>query len=220
MALLLWSGGCDSTLLLHDMLTAAPDADGNRVGRYVKLKPIEPIRVLSINHDQITNSKQGSLARKRLWPKLKKLRGFTYSETTVAINDIGVENGDGGLCQPGIWLLHAAMCLSADEDLYAGYIRTDDIWHRREQLYGAFGWLQAMTEKTGRLLCPLEWMRKGEVIQELERLRLLKDTWHCEDPTDKHKPCGKCASCDTHAMGLVWLERQASLLVPDETKKK
>ena len=45
----------------------------------------------------------------------------------------------------------------------------------------------------GRLCLPLEWARKGEVLEKLDKLKLR--TWSCEYPTKRGRPCGKCHPC-------------------------
>ncbi len=206
MALVLWSGGVDSTFLLYDLLTASNNRRGE--GEYVKLTESETVRTISINHPQITMSEMGAMARKKLVDKLKKKHGFKgFAQTEIIISQTGPEanrNHDDGVIQPVIWLAHAVQYLDTSEDCYIAYIRGDDVWHYRNYLYQAFDSLQALLGKTGKLMMPLEWVKKSEIINRLESLKLLKHTWYCELPTKDEKPCGQCASCQTHKLALLF----------------
>jgi Queuosine biosynthesis protein QueC len=195
MALLLWSGGCDSTLLLHDLLAAKVE-DGQRVGEFVTLARDEPVRAISIDDPQVANGPQQKAARDKLRKRLKVFGNFEHTE--VAVTKTGPDITPSGIPQAAMWLLHAALYLERSEDLYVGYVRGDDVWHKIAWLYQAFASIQGLTEKTGKLILPLEWADKSEVIDRLDKLKLLSGTWHCEKPKG-NRACYACRSCRTHA---------------------
>lgn len=197
MALILWSGGCDSTLVLHNLLrqqkdgTLKDDKDG--------------VCTLSIVHPQIGAVSQQAAARKVLAAKFEA-RGFRFSSGVVRIEhdkDDRVPANQVGLVQPQIWLTTAASYLQSEEDLYVGWIRGDDAWHYAHTLRAAFDALQAVGDKKGKLVTPLDCMRKQDVLRELKELKLLDDCWHCEGVADdKNEPCDACPSCDVHKTAL------------------
>ena len=177
--LLLWSGGCDSTLLLL---------------RY--LKEGKKIRTLAVNHDQVSSAPYEKKARREIKKKLRE-RGFKFRHQEISIRgrERGVQGGNGGLSQPGIWLFAAIGNLNDKETLLTAYIREDDIWHYRQWYVDAFQNLLVIAGKTSELQFPMEWDTKPEIIAELKKEKLLSLTWYCEAPTKSGRRCGRCGSC-------------------------
>ncbi|HEV8061104.1 MAG TPA: 7-cyano-7-deazaguanine synthase [Gemmataceae bacterium] len=197
--LLLWSGGCDSTLMLFWFARQAV-ANGDPAPR-----------TLAINYEQVPCAEQQRKARGAILKELahRKLpvqhAELTLTkETEAAIECEQGANADGsrtGLVQPALWLSLAQPFLQPTENLYLGYVRGDDIWHYRTQLFDAFNAMQGVLKKTGTLQLPYEWWPKCSVISELRAADLLKHVWYCEDRTVK-KPCGSCPACRTMSAGL------------------
>lgn len=196
--LVCWSGGCDSTLLLHE----AARVHGT---------PQSPVRAVAITCDQVTARAREKRARARL------LREFRKQGLHVALTEIHIEtvSGNGiatyGLPQAILWL-YASQMLGSDEHLALGYVRGDD-WtvHQREFLH-VFDSLQRIGGRAGRLLFPLCYIEKRAVLGELSERKLLDLTWWCEIPPE-HKgrePCGKCHSCQRHETALWQLERHGA----------
>lgn len=188
MTLILWSGGCDSTLLLFEHATKALAAGEN------------PPRALSISYDdQIPAGQQHRKARQAILKEFRR-RGLKVDHAEVSFQKSGpisVEPAPG-LPQAILWTGIAQTFLMRDEDLYLAYIRGDDIWHYRQWLFDAFGSTQIVLQKDGKLQLPLEWMAKDEVLKELDAAGLLELTWYCETARGTEmKPCGWCASCKT-----------------------
>jgi hypothetical protein len=204
MALLLWSGGTDSTLLLYDLLAAKYSHDDKKRGQYVELKAGDKIRTISIYHPQQAGYIENHKARQHLLPILRKKYDFPHGE--ISISQDGIDIAPGGMPQPMIWLLQASQYLEKDEDLYAGYVEGDQVWHYRASLVYAFQYVQEFTHRTGKLVLPLEWTTKSEVLYNLQKLRLLNHTWHCELPVEG-KRCKHCPSCTNHDTAL-WRLKQ------------
>ncbi len=207
MALVLWSGGCDSTLVLHNLLKGESPPDGCGV------------KALSVIHPQVNAHKQQKAARKVLAAKLEA-RGLRFQRGTLRYK----QDGDlfsvpgNSLNQPQLWLLAAASFLEEKEDLYAGWIRGDDAWQHAHQVRAAFDAIQAVSGKTGKLLTPLDGMRKSEVLRELRLLKLADDCWYCEGCTDADTtPCGWCVSCDVHRTAEWQLDRPGDKMPIGET---
>lgn len=187
MALVLWSGGCDSTLVLYDL---AREASAEK-----------PVRALSIEHDGVGAEKEQRRARARVLSRMKR-DGLPVKHTTVKITLNGpFFTIPSGTSQPLIWLPSAILFLDEKEDLYTGYIREDDIWHYRSQLYNLFGVMQAFRGHSGDLILPLEWEPKRSVIARLKNTKLADLVWWCEEPK-AGKPCGRCHECERHDSAL------------------
>lgn len=193
--LVCWSGGCDSTLLLHHAAQAYSTAN-------------EPVRAISITSDQVTSGKCEERARKCLLKSLNK-KGLWIKHTEVSIT---TTKGDGllhyGLPQAVMWLL-ASQTLRENESLALGYIRSDDWPQHVESFQSVFDALQKVSGRTGNLWLPLLHTQKRGVLHQLAELDLLDLCWWCECPPPgkaRLKPCGTCPSCQKHAAGLRRLE--------------
>lgn len=213
MSLILWSGGCDSTLMLYYEATTAHAAG-------------EPMpSALSIDYDdQLANTRSQANARAALLKEFGR-RGLRIPATTLTISKQGnlwVERHEGGgLIQPLWWLSLAQTFLKPEEDLYLAYIRGDDIWHYREHLVAAFVAGQAMLKKTGKLCLPFEWVEKQDVLKELKQAGLDKLCWYCEcAERGAAKPCGWCPSCKTMAAGRYLAKRKWGYDKPPEPEKE
>lgn len=189
MALVLWSGGCDSTLVLYRLLKEHQDEDKGYV------------HAISVNHDQVPANKESQIARKKILAKFKKMRLWVL-HTEVNIKSKGYREvyPCGGLTQPTIWLT-IINYLKEKEDLYFGYIKGDDIWHHKYAFEEACKNLFSLGCRSGNVIMPLEYTSKEEVIKELKQLNLLDLCWYCERP-EKGKACGDCLSCKTHRKGM------------------
>lgn len=188
MALVIWSGGCDSTLVLHDVA-----------------KKLGSVRALSIQHPQVLACEESIAARERLLIRLRK-RGLNIEHTTLVLDhgatDIQVETHDGCNPQAVLWLTLGVAYLRQDEDIYFGYHRGDDFWTDQRAVAKAFQALQWIRNGKGKISYPLEGHTKADIIKRLQALGLYRDCWYCEDPR-KGKRCGKCRPCITHRTA-VW----------------
>ncbi len=194
MPLVLWSGGCDSTLVLFDLLR-------KRQAQGILGLPDDPVRAVSFTHPQVMAQEENRKARLALIPILENRFGkFARSEFAITLDGFGCST-NGGCIQPMMWMLQAALCLEKSEDLYIGYVRTDCALVYRPQLYAGFSAIQEMNYRTGKLFFPLEWTQKPEIITRLKTERLYRHTWYCESP-ENGKKCGKCSPCTTHRTAL------------------
>lgn len=192
-ALVLWSGGADSTLVLWDVL------QDPKIGS---------VHALSFDHYSVWAGKEHRRARRsiRAWLRRKGLE-FRHTELAIyphaRIREFDVTSG--GLQHPVIWLPNTIPYMRAEEDVYLAYIRGDDFWHYRQKLIWAFGYLAEVADKKGNLMFPLEYTHKFQVLQRLRKTRgLVSRIWYCETP-EGGKPCGKCTSCFTHRTALMQL---------------
>lgn len=215
MSLLLWSGGLDSTLILHDIAKEARDG--------TKHHP-HGIRVLSVIHEQVgCHQKAAAKSREsiKIWLRRQGMSPtFINLEWKQEWRSWRAEQGIGSANNPQafLWFTIAMNYLEPDEDLYAGYIRGDDFWHHIGAVRHSFGALKALAGHGGTMIFPLEWERKSDVIRRTKELGLYDLCWWCEENSPpkvnrKLVACGKCQSCLTNEAGLWELERAKKLEV-------
>jgi 7-cyano-7-deazaguanine synthase in queuosine biosynthesis len=199
--LLLWSGGCDSTLVLWNLLQDQSPSS-------------QPIRTLAILHPSLGANEEQSAARAAILARLAE-RSFRVCHTDVSISQAGsaYPTCHGGIIQPIVWLSIAIPYLLDEDDLYTGWVRGDDVWHHKTEVRWIFDYSTQMLNKRGKLQYPLEYTHKSEVIDLLRRAKLMDLVWWCESPVQS-KPCGLCGSCVTHAEALArgrWTKKQAKV---------
>lgn len=174
--LVLWSGGMDSTLLLHQLLNQFPNDH------------ITAISVIggNVGYDRL---KQEKKAKKEL---LKRLASrVDYKEINVK-TDLKIITW-----QMPIWLSHVLPYLKDGDTLNMGYLSSDGFtfFSSRENFKTAFdAMMKLQGKKDTKIIFPLEGWTKGDVIKDLKKARLLKYCWYCGIPK-KGRPCGKCMKC-------------------------
>lgn len=195
MALVCWSGGCDSTLVLYDLAKKSSLA--------------EPVRAISFIHCQIGAGAESMLARDKILAWMRG-KGFHIKHQTVEINHKGdFDCVRHGLEQPIMWLANCIPYLEEAEDLYVGWLRGDYAAARSTEAKWAFDYMQGIGGRKGKLITPLMDEDKAEVIGKLEK-ELLDLCWWCENPVDG-KQCGKCDPCVTHRVALAKIELKRNL---------
>lgn len=207
MTLVLWSGGCDSTLALFD------ESRKSEKGK--------PTKAISVDHYNVGAGKQQARARTRILAALKK-RGHYVEHVTVKISaDEGtiLKAQQSGIVQAALWLGTVTPYLATDEDLVTGYIRGDDAFHYRSQLVGAFRGLRNLQNKNGELRFPLEWSEKADVIRRLREVDLFDLVWWCEDP-HMFNPCGDCAPCKSVFKAEVMIREEKRRLRASKKKAR
>jgi 7-cyano-7-deazaguanine synthase in queuosine biosynthesis len=230
--IVLWSGGLDSSLLLHCAANNLQCGDFD-FGKYEDAG--KRLLAVAIVHDQVGANAQQECARLNM---LKAWHGNTkrtieYARINVSHDSLATRSN--GLVQPQFWLTTVVPMLGDHEDLFIGYIRSDDIWHYRQHVENAFWGMQGLSHKDGKLIMPMEWFSKSEVISgvkhaahpdldshlscERRLVGLDKLVWYCESPAANHSgvPCGRCGSCETHLMHEHFIKFKADR---DELEKK
>lgn len=179
MALVCWSGGLDSTLLLRDLLQ--------------EQKFSEPVRTLSVHHSNVGAWEEQKAARTKLKSYFEKIgHKLSCLEVEVKSSDSMLVQGEG-IRQAVIWLTLGAQYLKEGESLYLGYIKGDDFWHYSGWAQQLFAASCTLMGKECKLVFPLEWVGKADVISRLGGLAV-KCFW-CESPTRTGKPCKYCHKC-------------------------
>lgn len=174
--LVLWSGGMDSTLLLHQLLDQHPNDH------------ITAISIIGGNLG-VDRLKQEKKAKRELLKRLSDR--VDYKEINVK-TDLKIITW-----QMPTWLSHVLPYLQDGDTLSMGYLSSDgfSFFSCRENFKTAFdAMMKLQGKKDTDLKFPLEGWTKGDVIKELKKVRLLKDCWYCGMPK-KGRPCGKCMKC-------------------------
>lgn len=197
--LVLWSGGCDSTLCLLDALKEHKKQQQEATSADAKKKlELKPVWALSISHSACGGYRYERDARKKIRAALQS-RGFDFKHTEITVKSRGSFHGEQrGLVQPLFWLSMMLVYARNSDDIVMGYIKEDCIWHYRDRFMWAFSYLKDINDLEGSLVMPLEWTPKHQVLTRLKKAGLLKLCWWCENPTDAGRPCHECLCCRDH----------------------
>ena len=200
MSLVCWSGGADSTLVLHDLL--------REFKRMKDPKNVDQIHTIAVRHPQLDNNKAQLEARKKIRATLAK-RGLKFKHVEVEIKCRGdFHIVQHGLVQAMLWLGVAMPYLSKDEDLYLGYIDGDCMWPHWGQLSEVFSSGSSLLDLGDTSLkTPLYGTTKAKVLNRLKKARLFRMTWTCEAPKKNGRSCGQCTSCKTQILARYELKK-------------
>lgn len=198
----LWSGGCDSTLALAQILDeAGPDDE------------VTAVSILHINIGAQLQQREARAALKRKLASTAKAR-FIHREIEWLSSDHQFPSSPG-VSQALIWLASVVPWLRRGETLVTGHVRGDDFWHScseaRAFFDAAISWGRRLYDSEGFVApvwsIPLEWMSKADVVDALAKRGLLDLCWFCEEYTSA-KPCGTCTPCRIHATARAKLADQ------------
>ena len=188
MSLVLYSGGCDSTLVLHDLLKENTRTNSNNV------------TALAINHQQVPAITQNKSARHSFIEEMKKReldQGFHYQEVNIDGSACVYDSGDLGLTQPIIWSMIAMLYIQNNDTIYFGYHSGDDFWLHKNEFEDAIKSICKINNKTIKIEYPLRHDYKCDIIKKLKSRGLYDFCWYCEYPQPaksgavmKYDPCG------------------------------
>lgn len=196
--LILWSGGCDSTLTLA---TEMMDTSRN--------SPILALSVVSdaLNANKISHEKQ---ARLRLEKELKKRfkRPLFTGEINVSfasMPDSMKKPKNSGYHQAALWIVSALTFAQNNTDIVFGFIRGDDFWfYGRQLLEPIIKNAADLTSKSDiKVRYPIMQFEKSEVLGSLKELGLYDLCWWCETPKQSGETCGSCRPCITHNKAII-----------------
>lgn len=187
MKIVIWSGGADSTLLLHDALLVNPRG----------------VVALTLDHTQVNDRMQRHLqyeARCRYLSWVRKTLGYRVDSRVIKVvlsKDAGAV-GDVG--QHGLFLAHLFPYMVGERgtknEVQFGYIRGDDFWHWRTAFRKAFDGFASVAYSELELSFPLEWTRKKEVLERLTKAKVPDNAWWTCDRPKSRRACGKCIKCE------------------------
>ena len=212
--IVLWSGGCDSTLLLYTY------------GYMIKNNDAKSVKLYTLSYDlDFVNPKKREReleARKKIKEILAK-DGITFDNITINIthdftgNDFYNERGNrefGGLPLQLINSTYALALAHPDAKVLVGFLRQDCAMIAIDQFEKMVKAWNKISGKRLDFVLPLKHFTKESVIEDLLRInpKLYESTWYCEFPTYNNKPCGNCVPCQeqiTALMGL-WYKSQGT----------
>jgi len=177
-----WSGGLDSTALLHWYATTSSEA-------------YQVVAVSVIGHPNL-NKFQLSLQNKAQARFLKyaKSKGYHIEHRKIKIGGSGIWDGPSdGTGQPILWALAIAASLRDNDTVLMGYICKDDFWHYKHQFLKLFNAICEFKGVKATIEFPFEWVEKAEVIDKIAKVP--KNCWFSCDRTNNNKPCGICKKC-------------------------
>lgn len=195
----MWSGGCDSTMLLYELL-----------------RHYGPEHVIAISYvypwlpaQKVQNEKDHRTAFIAAM-KLRGLAGFRNMELKITQeNVIGSTvwvNQGAGLPQALAWMLSVPLYATEGSYIYDGGIRNDDLTLRLEKYHEMFRGLAGVMRRDITLREPYLYLTKANIIEKLIQADLYNLTWFCETPNDGMiRHCGRCTPCKTHHNALIEL---------------
>jgi 7-cyano-7-deazaguanine synthase in queuosine biosynthesis len=202
--LILFSGGLDSTYLLHDRLLRGD------------------VETLYVAASQCPKKiKRELAARKKIIDYLNKHCEYSIRRDNVVHLDIDTQNGpvmDCSWAQPFMWLTGALKISDGDfrhSCLEVGYVSGDSILSRLHNITQAWEHLQAFTKHHPiPIQFPLQTRLKHDMLRTLH-VPLWEHIWVCEMPVKpkgrgkrNYVACGECPACDTQAASLFLFERK------------
>jgi 7-cyano-7-deazaguanine synthase in queuosine biosynthesis len=212
---IMWSGGCDSTLILYWLLEWLKNLNDDRI-----------INAYSFHHNQLNDNKMDWERQKRnrfiMWAEDKGFNNkIVHREISLGKDIITV--GPASCCQPAIWVSQIIPIVPHDGLLFAGYHHGDDFFS-----YEIFGnWLKAFVSmnnlfgKNIRFVAPLAQHSKNEIIKLIKNIDgLYNNTWWCEGVSTDGKPCGRCLPCEAHESALMHYNKNKALEVQVATDIK
>jgi len=153
-----WSGGNDSTLLALRLL---------REREYVHL-----VSFVSYHIGGFAQQNKEKIYRKYLLHKFKEDFGDSFKYTEISWEAV-LTNGQ----QHHLWCALAPTILQSKDELYFGFLKYDDVWHKIEKFKQS---ILTTTDFFGleeiKLEFPLEWMQKSAVRKELKKYGYLDNT--------------------------------------------
>lgn len=196
---LMWSGGCDSTLLLYELI----DAYG-----------AENVYAYSYNYPWLTENKRNSeFYHRELFKSKMRLKGSKYSDfnhiqidvTQKALNGRERYPSNQGFAQAIAWCFSLPMYVENDDYVYTGAIKVDQLTVKLEEYHKMLNGIEGTLMRNIHFREPYITFSKRDIIERLIKYDIYDSTWFCEMPSEDNIPCGKCVPCLTHKEGLIEL---------------
>lgn len=150
-ALVLWSGGFDSTSLIFYYLDKGYEVDtvaGSIEG----------------NEGQSISEKFARLQMQTMMQRDKLPVNFFTSSTF----DIRKNNSSCGVCQPVLWLNLLFFNIKEFHDVAAmGYVKGDDVWHYKTEVFDVWNSMMKFRHNNEKAILefPFEWETKEEIAR-------------------------------------------------------
>lgn len=210
----LWSGGCDSTLCLYELLDYY-GAD-NVVAVSMKYPWLD---VTKWNNEK--KYRDAFKAKMRL--KGDKYSEFEHFEIDIAMNAVGdVDHGSiigkgYGLPQAIGWMFSIPISMNPGSYLYLGSIKEDDLTMYNSEYEELFRLVCKILGRDLYLRQPYLYFRKADIIERLIKYGIYDCTWSCEMPNGLGKRCNHCTPCKTHMNAILYLSEYSEDTLVKET---
>lgn len=199
----LWSGGCDSTLLLFELLQEYGS---------------DNVVAVSYNYPWLDKIKHDSeVAYRNAFKAKMNLRGSRYANFKHIELEIGSTSDkgfawpvSGGLPQAIAWLLSIPLYMNDGDYVYEGGIKEDDLTLFTDEYQSIVDNISTILGRKIKLRRPYLYYRKADIIDKLIRYDIYDCTWYCEMPRDVGTPCCHCVPCATHINALVYLTQMSN----------
>ncbi len=168
----LWSGGFDSTLILHNLIA----------------KKIVPIAI-NITHTRNIMIPKEKESRDKLE---KKLGHFIRKEYLI-----GKETDRDSDWTRDYMLNHFFKYIPDNSNTYMGLHMLEErkpVRKHFDDFIADFDTYAKKNKKNVALKLPLEFMYKDDILEKMWELGLFTDCWNCEGPQGL-LPCGNCIPC-------------------------
>ncbi len=201
----LWSGGCDSTLVLFELLKELKTLNDERV-----------VKTYSFSHAQISSVKM-------LWEKQKRDTFLLWLDQNGCANKVQhthislpeYQMNHAGSIQSALWVTNIIPLTWEESFIFGGYHDGDCFWNydlMSEWLKIASGMVTMLNKKIDFCM-PLRFWKKKEIIYSLKKYGIYECTWWCENPGNNGR-CGYCDPCQLHEMSLDFYNKQNKIEMP------
>lgn len=200
---LLYSGGCDSTLILYDLCEAFKGS---------------VIYTISMNFPWLHEIKYKTEEEYRLkFLKFLKSQGHTiipleinvyhkyYPEFDEEIDKFLFTVQEG--TQAVAWITNACTFLENRDKLYFGLTAHDSHATSLPYLQNVIDQMALATHRSFTLRTPLDRIDKHYIISRLFDKEIYQYAWFCETPNEVGKPCLNCQPCIRHITALIAMSR-------------
>lgn len=205
----LWSGGMDSTALLHHYAGVSSED--------------YPVTALTITkHPQLNKHfiKAQNAAQKR-YLKFAKQKGYHIKHERMGYSGTFRYNGPhSGRSQPTVWLASLIQTLDDKDIVLMGYMRTGCFWHYRGYFVNAFNAMQKLKGVDAKLEFPFEWDNKAEIYARLHADKVPNNCWFSCEETKTSKACGTCDKCVSIKKAIHEVLNPPQITIKRKRKKK
>ncbi len=181
----IWSGGMDSTLILHNL--AKESTEENPIYAYT-ISELSNINSLQLEAQELAQNN---------YLKFAKEKGFYIIHLKIKVEELQVSYP---MDQTTAWACLIIPSIKPNDKIHFGYIRGDDFWHYKNAFenfikYGSI--LKGISdEQLPSLVFDFEWKKKHEIIASYEGQNIPIDCfWTCDEVKENFKSCGYCNKC-------------------------
>lgn len=192
-----WSGGCDSTLLLYELI------ETYGFSNVVAVSYKYPWLGSKYNNEKI--HREAFKAGMRLKYGDIQIRHLEIDVSSEMVSGTNIPWIPSGLPQSVAWLLSVPLYVPPKSYIYDGGIKSDDLTLNIDSYNRTIESVSDLLSKDLVVRHPYIMMDKWEIIEKLFKYNMYQYTWFCEMSGDE-KPCNNCHPCRTHITALMYLK--------------